>query len=153
MSPRGMVMAAMLAALLAGCASAPSPAPEREPSPPTSESRGEPVVGPRWQLILLGTDEHWSGDEPAYIEVVDEGGHFQLTGSNGCNRLRGEVELDDGNRFRVSDLASTRRACPNTDQAGRVDEMLGSAYRYLIDGDRLVLFGRDSRVLGGFERR
>ncbi|GHC16067.1 META domain-containing protein [Aidingimonas halophila] len=151
MSPRGMILAIVLATLVTGCASA--PAPEREPSPSTSESRDDPVVGPRWQLILLGTDEHWSSDETAYIEIVDEGGQTRLTGSNGCNRLRGEVELDDGNRFRVEDLTSTRRACPNTDQAERVDELLDNAYRYLIDGDRLVLFGRDSRVLGGFERR
>ena len=39
---------------------------------------------------------------------------------------------------------------PQMGDAKRVTDMLETAYRYLIDHDRLVFFGPDSRVLGGW---
>lgn len=141
---------------LAGCAgspSAPGPDAERQSDSTPSTAQQSPLVGERWQLILLGTSERWSSDQPAYIEIEHAGGELRLSGSNGCNRLMGQVQLDDGNRIQVGELASTRMACPNMADAQRVEELLNNAYRYLIDHDRLVLFGSDSRVLGGFQRR
>lgn len=142
--------------VLTGCAgSSSAPKTEAEPQPDSSApaTQQSPLVGERWQLILLGTAERWSGDQPPYIEIEHASGQLQLSGSNGCNRLMGRVQLDDGNRIHVDELASTRMACPNMADAQRVEELLQNAYRYLIDHDRLVLFGSDSRVLGGFQRR
>ncbi|WP_248730087.1 MULTISPECIES: META domain-containing protein [Halomonadaceae] len=148
---RPWMVGVTFAVLLAGCSSSPAPAPERGSG---QVSQASPVIGPRWQVILLGTDEGWSGEQPAYIEVEPgRGGAPRLTGSNGCNTLNGEVRFDDGNRIQIGNLASTRMACPNADKAQRVEAMLENAYRYLIDHDRLVFFGSDSRVLGAFQRR
>lgn len=144
----------LAATLLAGCAS--SPAPERDPSANRTAAvpaHDSPMVGPRWNLILLGTAERWSSDQPAYIEVTSDNGQLRLSGSNGCNRINGRVHLDDGNRVNIDGLASTRMACPNMADAQRINELLENAYRYLVDHDRLVFFGSDSRVLGGFQRR
>lgn len=146
---KGWVMGAVLAALLAGCSSAPAPDYGQD-NATTSET--SPVVGPRWNLLLLGTSEHWEHADTPYFEVVRQNGQLRLVGSNGCNRINGALTLESGNRFLVDDLATTRMACPNGQDAQRVDAMLNGAYRYLIDHDRLVLFGRDSRVLGGFRR-
>ncbi|WP_189469210.1 META domain-containing protein [Litchfieldella qijiaojingensis] len=139
----------LVAVLLAGCAGSSTPVPQRQQAQVAVES---PVVGPRWQLILIGTDEHWAGNEPAWFEVVPNGEALHLTGNDGCNRLNGQVSLDDGNRIRIENLASTRMACANLAEAQRVTTLLENAYRFLIDKDRLVFFGRDSRVLGGFQR-
>lgn len=141
----------LVAVLLTGCAGSPPPTPQRDQAEDMAVA-DSPVIGPRWRLILLGTDERWSGNEPAWFEVAPEGGDLRLVGSDGCNRLNGQVQLDDGNRIRIQNLASTRMACSNMAEAQRANELLENAYRYLIDDDRLVFFGRDSRVLGGFQR-
>ncbi|EPC01966.1 hypothetical protein L861_20150 [Litchfieldella anticariensis FP35 = DSM 16096] len=140
----------LLAILLAGCAGSSTPVPDRQQA--QTAAAESPVVGPRWRLILIGTDERWVGSEPAWFEVIPNGGALRLTGSDGCNRLNGQVSFDDGNRIHIENLASTRMACPNLANAQRVGMLFENAYRYLIDGDRLVFFGRDSRVLGGFQR-
>ena len=146
------IPALLAMAVVAGCARSPAPDPERAPEPDTRAEQS-PMVGERWQLILLGTAERWSGEQRPYIEVQPDGGALRLSGNNGCNQLNGRVQFDDGNRIRVSELSSTRRACPDMADAQRVDAILENAYRYLIDHDRLVFFGSDSRVLGGFQRR
>lgn len=146
---KGWIMGLVLTGLLAGCSSAPAPGSGQDQAVTTDAS---PVVGPRWNLLLLGTSERWPHPDTPYFEVVRQGGDLRLVGSDGCNRISGALRLESGNRFLVENLASTRMACPNGADAQRVDAMLNDAYRYLIDHDRLVLFGRDSRVLGGFRR-
>ncbi|MBH8579163.1 META domain-containing protein [Bisbaumannia pacifica] len=141
---------ALAISLLAGCGSTP-PAPEREVAAPTA-SGDSPVIGPRWQLILLGTDERWEGAEPAWFEAESGRGGWRLMGSDGCRRLEANLALDDGNRIVIEGLDSGPD-CAGAPQAPRVAEMMQAAHRYLIDHDRLVFFGRDSRVLGGFRRR
>ncbi len=141
---------ALAMSLLVGCGSTP-PAPEREAATPTASS-DSPVIGPRWQLILLGSDERWQGAEPAWFEAESGRGGLRLSGSDGCRRLDGNLALDDGNRIAIEGLGAGRD-CAGAPQAARVAEMMQAAHRYLIDHDRLVFFGRDSRVLGGFQRR
>ncbi|XKE45965.1 META domain-containing protein [Halomonas organivorans] len=133
----------LLLALLAGCAA--GPAPVSEPGEPLSG----PVVGPRWNLLLVGTSERLDLPTTPHFEIAPDG---RVSGHDGCNRFSGRVELGPDNRIEFGRLASTRMACPHQAGAGQVTEMLDRAYRYLIDHDRLVFFGPDQRVLGGFRR-
>ncbi|WP_231566408.1 META domain-containing protein [Litchfieldella xinjiangensis] len=151
MKRMGIVLS-LVGLVLTGCAGSPTPETTRQDVPAQAAGSGSPVVGPRWRLILFGTDERWSGSEPAWFEVTPGNGAWRLTGSDGCNRFNGDVSFDDGNRIRIDNVSSTRRACSGADQAEQVTAMLEQAYRYLIDHNRLVFFGRDSRVLGGFQR-
>ncbi len=137
----GLVMAA--AALLAACGSRPEAPPERE------VSLSGPVVEQRWNLLLVGTDERLSLPEPAWFRIAADG---SVTGSDGCNQLMGRANLGENQRIEFSQLATTRRACPQGEDAARVKGMLETAYRYLIDHDRLVFFGPDQRVLGGWRK-
>ncbi|MCK2183974.1 META domain-containing protein [Halomonas getboli] len=133
----------LLVALMTGCAAGPAPV-----SQPGDTVSG-PVVGPRWNLLLVGTSDRLEMPATPWFQVAADG---SVTGSDGCNRLTGSVALDAQNRIEFSRLASTRRACPNMAGARQVTEMLDQAYRYLIDHDRLVFFGPDQHVLGGFRR-
>ncbi len=137
----GLVMAA--ATLLAACGSRPDAPPERE------ASLSGPVVEQRWNLLLVGTDERLSLPEPAWFRIAADG---SVTGSDGCNTMNGRVRLGENQRIEFSQLATTRRACPQGEDAARVTGMLETAYRYLIDHDRLVFFGPDQRVLGGWRK-
>ena len=136
-------------AVLAGCSS-PRPVTEDATQAMTTAS---PLVGERWELTLIGTDEWWQGARSAYFVLLPQGKMLQLSGSDGCNTLQGEATLSDERRIVVSGLAVTRKACPDQPQSSRVADLLSRAYRYLIDHDRLVLMGRDGHVLGGFKRQ
>lgn len=131
---------------LAGCATS------RPQSSADTAMLSSPLVGQRWELILIGTDEYWQGQQPAYFTLSPDNDRLRLAGSNGCNRLAGVVTLGEGQRIDFGGLASTRMACPDLPQAAQVNALLSQAYRYLIDHDRLVLFGPDSLVLGSFQR-
>ncbi|MGJ7456690.1 META domain-containing protein [Halomonas sp. MA07-2] len=138
----GLLMAA--ATLLAACGGRPdAPLDERE------ASLSGPVVEQRWNLLLVGTDERLSLSEPAWFRISSDG---RVTGSDGCNEMNGRVRLGESQRIEFSQLATTRRACPQGEDAARVSGMLETAYRYLIDHDRLVFFGPDQRVLGGWRK-
>ncbi|MCA1771434.1 MAG: META domain-containing protein [Halomonas sp.] len=132
--------------VLSACSSAPGPgtAPDAEPD---GDSLSGSIIEQRWNLLLVGTNERLSMPETAYFEVSRDG---KVSGSDGCNRFTGEAELGDNQRIEFSELATTRRGCPKLEDAERVTDMLETAYRYLIDHDRLVFFGPDSRVLGGW---
>lgn len=146
-TPSGRALLLALAAmLLTACGSQPS-APARQDGP--SVSSDHPVVGQRWNLLLVGTDERLSMPETPHFVVSPDG---RVTGSDGCNQLNGRVSLDAGNRIQFSELATTRRGCPQLEEAQRITGMLENAYRFLIDHDRLVFFGPDQRVLGGWRK-
>ncbi|MCL7941943.1 META domain-containing protein [Halomonas sp. ATCH28] len=142
---RNTLLLATGALLLAACGGGPAPQVADEP---TARLEG-PVVDQRWNLLLVGTDERLEMPERPHF-VIDRDG--RVSGSDGCNRLTGRAALGENNRIAFSDLATTRRACPRAEDAARVTGMLENAYRYLIDHDRLVFFGPDQRVLGGWRR-
>ncbi|SHF82901.1 Heat shock protein HslJ [Modicisalibacter ilicicola DSM 19980] len=136
--------------VLGGCGAKP---PVGDESAASDSQATSPLVGKRWKLTLIGTDERWQGQRDAYFELTPSEGGVTLAGSDGCNRLTGEATLGESRRIAISELASTRMACPGLPQSARLGTLLDRAYRYLIDHDRLVLLGRDGRVLGGFKQQ
>ncbi|MCA0975641.1 META domain-containing protein [Halomonas denitrificans] len=110
-------------------------------------SVSSPVVGKRWNLLLVGTSDRLSMPNKPYFEVARDG---SVSGSDGCNQFTGSVRFGDSQRIDFSELTATRMACANPQGAQQVRDMLDNAYRYLIDHDRLVFFGPNSLVLGGF---
>ena len=134
------------ALLVSACSSAPGPS-TASPSGPSSSSLSGAIVDQRWNLLLVGTDERISMPETPFFSIANSG---KVSGYDGCNRFSGEVTLGENQRIEFSQLATTRMACPQMADAKRVTDMLETAYRYLIDHDRLVFFGPDSRVLGGW---
>ncbi|WP_275288471.1 META domain-containing protein [Halomonas elongata] len=143
MTLRRILMMTAIAVGLAGCASEPETG-----VAPDGDVSG-PVVGPRWNLLLVGTSERLDLSPTPYFRITPDG---RVSGHDGCNQFGGTVELDDENRIEFGELRSTMMACPDMQDADRVTAMLDEAYRYLIDHDRLVFFGPDQRVLGGFQR-
>lgn len=139
-----MLVGVAAALLISACSSSP-----KQESTAASESvaLSGPVVDQRWNLLLIGTDERVSLPDTPFFQIGRDG---SVSGSDGCNRFTGSVTLGENQRIEFSQLASTRMACPNMEDAKRVTDMLDTAYRYLIDHDRLVFFGPDSRVLGGW---
>lgn len=140
-----LASAGLLGLVLAGCSSTPSET--HYPTPSSDKGLTGDVVEQQWNLLLVGTDERLSMPETPHFRIGRDG---KVSGSDGCNTFTGTASLGDSQRIEISKLASTRMACPKQADAQRVTGMLENAYRYLIDHDRLVLFGPDSRVLGGW---
>ncbi|MFQ3789965.1 META domain-containing protein [Halomonas sp. A29] len=144
--PGRALLLALVAMTLAACGGKPTE-PTRQDQPRASSDH--PVVGQRWNLLLVGTDERLSMPETPHFIVAPNG---SVSGSDGCNQINGRVNLDEGNRIQFSELGTTRRGCAQLEDARRVTGMMENAYRFLIDHDRLVFFGPDQRVLGGWRK-
>nr|WP_299243378.1 META domain-containing protein [uncultured Halomonas sp.] len=144
---RSWVALVLSVILLSGCST-----PKQVDNSVNGEQPASPLVGPHWVLTLIGTDQPWRGDDKAYFELQPEGNGLRLGGSDGCNRLMGEVTLGEGRRIAISELASSRMACPGQAQSAQVSQLLSQAHRYLIDHDRLVLMGQNGHVLAGFRK-
>ncbi|WP_311944239.1 META domain-containing protein [Halomonas piscis] len=144
----GAISLAASASLLVACSSTPPASAPEEPGGSAKPLAGE-VIDQRWNLLLIGTHERLELPESAHFRIAPDG---RVSGSDGCNRFTGEAELGDNQRISIEELATTRKACPRLEDARRVTEMLENAYRYLIDHDRLVFFGPDSGVIGGWRK-
>ncbi|WP_246150274.1 META domain-containing protein [Agromyces intestinalis] len=95
---------------------------------PTPAAAGEGFIG-TW-----GTD---ATGEP-FLVIADDG---TVTGSDGCNRLTGTWEPDDGGGIEFEGVASTLMACEGVDQSlNRLDSAT-------VDGDTLTVLDDDDVVL------
>ncbi|MGS2742700.1 META domain-containing protein [Halomonas sp. LS-001] len=145
-----LALAGLSLVLLSACGTTPdssAPGSDTTGGMGTGVSLSGDIVEQRWNFLLNGTDEKLDFDQTPYFRIASDGG---VSGYDGCNRFTGQVELGANQRIAFNQLASTRMACPGMENAQHVTNMLTNAYRYLIDHDRLVFFGPDSRVLGGW---
>ena len=113
------------------------PAGTSSEGPDADNVPSDALFGKRWKLTEV--DGAAVRTTKAYIEFDRETN--RVTGDSGCNRITGGFELS-GRTLRFSRLASTRRACTDTeDQRIESDllQRLEQTTRYRIDGDTLRL--------------
>ena len=124
------------------------------PSASTSEAGGKaekvdsmPLLGTTWTLTEL--DGHapvsTTGNHPA--QLVLDGSQNRYSGSSGCNRLTGTIELE-GDSLNFGAGASTMMACPELlmKQEKAFTNMLQSATGYRISGKTLELLAGNKIV-------
>ncbi|MCS7037713.1 MAG: META domain-containing protein [Saprospiraceae bacterium] len=63
----------------------------------------------------------------------------RVIGSTGCNRLMGSYTLEEGNRLRFSQLASTLMSCPDVPYEGEFLKALERVDSYSLKNDTLSL--------------
>lgn len=133
MTMRFLLSLSLLALAAAGCAT-------------TGASGGAagPIVGPTWTLVALGADAPARSD----AQIVF-GGDGRVSGSTGCNRFFGTYTLGVGDALAVSDVGTTRQACPGPlmAQEARVLDALSRADRVVMEGERLSLAQGGTRLL------
>ena len=71
------------------------------------------------------------------------------TGFAGCNTWFARIEIEDGDRFAVSELGSTRKFChrDRLKTEGEFLAILRTLTRWRVDGRALVLSGDSSTLL------
>lgn len=123
---------------LSACGSAPAPAPVQAVTMDQLAHHrwvlktidGEPVPGNK-----LGA--HGKG----LVPELDFGERPHVAGYAGCNRFKGQAELDDAGRFRVQHLATTMMMCPEASMAleRRYTEFLGDWSQLQLRDNQLLL--------------
>jgi putative lipoprotein len=111
----------------------------------TNDSSGPPSG--TWRLVAIrrpGAAEQPVGQEPRYTVAFANG---RLSGVAHCNRYAGGYELPAPGELKVSPMAATLMACPGESIESEFLRALGSATRYELRDDRLLLSYGDGGVL------
>jgi putative lipoprotein len=103
----------------------------------------------RWQLTHLETDRIILGSaaQVPFLTFNDDG---KVKGHGSCNSLNGAYQRD-GQQLALSDLASTRKACPTSAIENRYLDALKASDHFRIDGELLTLFDKDDEAVASFQ--
>lgn len=98
-----------------------------------------------WVLMSLEGQEvqPLNDTRTAYIRLEEN--ENDVDGFTGCNKISGSYSLDDS-RLQLSQLRTTRMACPNMEEENKLMEVLGRVNNYKLSGDLLTLFEGDKAV-------
>lgn len=112
--------------------------------------KGTDIGGIQWTLTYANGREVTSA--LAYFEI--ERGGQKFTGSTGCNRMFGQVDVR-GQRIDFSNIGSTKKMCKLP--AGSVSEnvflnAMEKANRFVQNGNALNVFDRNGRTILRFKR-
>ncbi|MBM7503106.1 META domain-containing protein [Agromyces aurantiacus] len=90
-----------------------------------------------------GTWGDSSGANTPYLTLEEGGG---LTGSDGCNRLRGTWSVDEADQIEFENVASTKMACQG------VDTWLSGLSVAEVSDDTMTVLGADGAEIGQLQR-
>jgi len=98
------------------------------------------IIEKYWKLVELNGKavviDSTYRREP-YITLKDQGN--RIVGFSGCNNLTGKYTITPVDRLSLSQMASTRMACPQLDFESEFLKALQAADSFTISGDQLVL--------------
>jgi heat shock protein HslJ len=99
-----------------------------------------------WYLVSYNTLTPVAGAEPtAFFDTSNA-----VSGRTGCNDYTGAYKTEPGNKLTISDIATTRTACPNDALSKQEQDftiLLQSAVNYLIAGDQLNVLTVDGGIM------
>ena len=77
-----------------------------------------------WFIIAVNNDQLKTSEEAPYLNFNFS--ELKVTGFTGCNRVFGEIQIDDNNPAALSfnQMASTKMACPNDDIETTIQEAI-----------------------------
>lgn len=105
------------------------------------------ITDTRWKLVELRGQE--VVNSKAFVVFSTE--KNQVYGNSGCNRFTGSFELGEGNRLALSQIASTRMACPDMETEQTFLSVLDMVDNYSISGGTLSLNKARMAPLARFE--
>lgn len=108
------------------------------------------LEGYRWKAITLNgqpVQVFDNQDEPHLVFFDLNGNAARVAGSDGCNRVIGDVNLVEG-KVQFSHLGSTMMACPDGfEQSQRFKESVAKTSDWAMKGDNLTLLEGDTVLL------
>ncbi len=110
-----------------------------KPVSSTTTGGSEQFYQHQWNLIELNGQQITTGNEKAPHLLFSPGQVNKVSGSTGCNRLNGSMELTGVNFIKFSPLATTRMACPGNTTEAPFIEALGQVNNWSIVNNQLLL--------------
>lgn len=94
-----------------------------------------------WKLKTLeGKEVKMAKNQEREVYFMLKNDDNRVTGFAGCNIIMGTYSLEDGNRIRFSQMATTLMACPDVDfNESEFLKIFELADNYRITGDKLEL--------------
>lgn len=118
------ILVAMISALFMGCC------------PCRKGKNNLSLEGREWHLVrMMNHDLQISAEQFTFTFAAD--GEF--SGMGACNRIFGKYTISDKRDMTFSDMASTKRMCPDAELEAAFHNILSQTTHYEIDGDMLML--------------
>jgi putative lipoprotein len=119
-----------------------------------SQQRSRPdasLFNTYWKPVELQGKPVLTGSDQRELHMVLTGRDNRIRGFSGCNRFFGHYAVSNDQLY-FNQLASTRMMCFEAmEQEQQFLETLGSASRFEINGDVLMLYAADGRAILRFE--
>jgi len=98
------------------------------------KNKADPMLeNKKWILTELMGQEVTFENEKREASLTFDSETGRLSGSDGCNRVMGSYELQEGNRISFGrGMASTMMACPDMETPDRFNEVLNTVDNYTI---------------------
>lgn len=98
------------------------------------------IVEKYWKLIEINGKEVVTGENQVKeAHMILKVGNNRVNGNGGCNSFNGSYVIENGNRIKFSQMASTMMACLNMDVESQFMKALENADNYAIQGDTLSI--------------
>ena len=122
-----------------------------EPDPAAPADPTDTLVGVYWQLKTLNAKplaDYPAQNKEPYLMFTHEGNRVEGTG--GCNGMAGTYTLQSNNQILISELASTKMACPDMTLETDFQIFLMDTITYSITRDELILTRADTPLSATF---
>ena len=132
---------------------------QREGSAMATQTNGQSIgaqdglAGTAWNAVELSGTSVPPQSAPERAPHLVFGADGKVSGADGCNRLSGSYTVK-GEAIQFGQIASTRMACPETDEVTRrfLAAVQGTG-RWRLTAGRLEFYGATGKPLAVFERR
>lgn len=105
-----------------------------------------------WKLTELnGKPIKWVNGQSKEPHFILKAADNRVQGNGGCNGFFGSFEINEGNRIKFQQLASTMMACENLDIENELMKVLEMADNYSLNGENLSLNKARMAPLAKFE--
>lgn len=94
------------------------------------------LEGHSWHLVKMMNHELKISPEQFIFTFAPDG---SFSGIGACNRIFGNYTISDKRDMTFSDMASTKRMCPDAELEVAFNKILSQTTHYEIDGDMLLL--------------
>lgn len=93
----------------------------------------------KWVLIELRGNPYQPNENQKEAFLLFENEAVRFYGNNGCNAINGAYEIEEGNRIRFGNIASTMMACPTMENERIFNDILKEVDNYSIADGQLSL--------------
>lgn len=112
------------------------------------------LQGKEWHLVSLkGTAIRPDTSFPKHTYIIFNNDKKTVSGNLGCNGFGGNITYTNPNGIRISEMVSTKMACPNFEIENGFSEALSNSTTFSIMPPKLFLKNNNGEVVAELESR